>query len=135
MPRDPLLPSLRHEVDRLFDTLVHTAWGGDREAACWKPACDVAEEADRYRIEVDLPGVRSTDLSITAEGRTLRIEGLRQRVRRGGSEQHHVVERTCGRFVRTFHLPDDADPGGIHARLDEGVLTVEIPRRPTRSPR
>jgi len=135
MPRDPFLPSLRYEVDRLFDTLVHTAWGGNRAAACWKPACDVVEEAERYRIEVDLPGVRSSELSIAAEGRTLRIEGVRQRVRHGTSEHRHVVERTCGRFLRTFHLPDDADPGGIDARLDEGVLTVEIPRRPTRSPR
>ncbi len=136
MSREHLLPSLRREVDRLFETLVHTAWGGGgREAISWKPPCDVVEEPDRYVIELDVPGVRAADLSIAAEGRALRIEGARQRVRRRGTEHHHVVERTCGRFVRTFHLPGDADPGGIHARLEEGVLTVEIPRQQNRSAR
>ncbi|MDW7709717.1 MAG: Hsp20/alpha crystallin family protein [Deferrisomatales bacterium] len=135
MSREPFLPSFRHEIDRLFDTLVHTAWGGCREATPWKPACDVVEAPDRYAIELDLPGVRTADLSITAEGRTLRVEGVRQKARRRDTEYHHVMERTCGRFVRTFQLPADADPGGIHARLEEGVLTLEIPRRENRSER
>jgi len=135
MPKDPIFPSLRYEVDRLFDNLVHTAWGSTRQETCWRPACDVSEEPDRYRVEVDLPGVRSEDVSITAEGRTLRVEGTRARARRSATEHPHLVERMSGRFLRTFQLPLDADPHGIHAQLDDGVLTVEIPRRQTRSAR
>jgi HSP20 family protein len=122
------LPSLRFEVDRLFDTLVHTAWGG-ASPDCWNPAIDVSEDSDLYRLEMDVPGVSASGLSITAEGGMLRIEGSRQRVRRSNSERHHVVERTCGRFLRTFRLPVDADVEGIRVRLSEGVLTVEIPRQ------
>jgi HSP20 family protein len=135
MPREPLFPSLRSEVDRLFDSLVHTAWGSAPQGSCWRPACDVSEEPDRYRIEMDLPGVRSGAVSITAEGRTLRIEGTRERGRRGGVDRTHLLERVTGRFLRTFHLPPDADAEGIQARLNEGVLTVEVPRRETRSAR
>lgn len=135
MAREPVFPSLRFEVDRLFDALVHTAWGRGPECSSWKPPCDVVEEPDRYWIEVDVPGVRPSDLSITAVGQTLRIEGVRERVRRRGIAHHHVVERSCGRFARTFHLPADADPDGIHARVEDGVLAVEIPRRENRSPR
>jgi len=135
MPKDPMFPSLRYEVDRLFDNLVHTAWGSTRQESCWRPACDISEEPDRYRVELDLPGVRSADVSITAEGRNLRIEGTRQRVRRSAAEHPHLVERMSGRFLRTFQLPPDADAQGIHAGLDDGVLTVEIPRRESRSAR
>lgn len=133
MAREPVFPSLRFEVDRLFDTLVHTTWGRSAEAPSWKPACDVIEEPDRYWIQMDVPGVRASDLSISAEGRTLRVEGTRQRVRRRGAEHHHLVERTCGRFERAFHLPADADSDGVHARLEDGVLSIEIPRRENRS--
>jgi len=135
MPRAPVFPSLRYEVDRLFDSLVHSAWGSARKASCWTPSCDVEEEPDRYRIEVDLPGVRSADVSITAEGRTLRIEGVRERGPRSAAGRPHLVERPAGPFLRTFQLPPDADVAGIHAGLNEGVLTVEVPRRQNRSTR
>jgi len=135
MPREPLFPSLRHEVDRLFDSMVHTAWGSTRQQSCWRPACDVSEEPDQYRLEVDLPGVRTADVSITAEGRTLRIEGVRERTQRGVAGRPHLVERMSGRFLRTFQMPPDADAEGIQARLNEGVLTVEVPRRQSRSTR
>lgn len=128
MPRDPMFPSLRHEVDRLFDSLIHVTWATRPGEPCWMPAADVVEEADGYRLEMDLPGVRFSDVAITTPGRTLRIEGRRERVHLTSSECHHLMERTCGRFVRTFQLPGDADPGGIQASLSEGVLTVEIPR-------
>jgi HSP20 family protein len=93
------------------------------------PAADVTEEDDGYRLEMDVPGVRFSEVAITASGRTLRIEGTRERARRSTAECHHLLERTCGRFVRTFQLPDDADATGIRASLSDGVLTVEIPRR------
>lgn len=128
MPREYLFPSFRYEVDRIFDTLVHEAWGSPPERAAWRPAVDLIEEADRYRIEVDLPGVRPSDLSIAAEGRTLRLEGMRpSRVPAGGC-RCHVSERPCGRFSRTFRLPEDADRSGLRVRLEDGVLTLEVPR-------
>ena len=128
MTRESLFPSLRHEVDRIFDTLVHGAWGSPPERAAWRPAVDLFEEADRYRVEVDLPGVRASDLSITAEGATLRVEGVRPPSGSGAQSRCHVAERPCGRFARTFRLPEDADRAGIRVRLQEGVLTVEVPR-------
>ncbi|MBI5017439.1 MAG: Hsp20/alpha crystallin family protein [Deltaproteobacteria bacterium] len=128
MSRDPMIPSLRHEVDRLFDSLIHVAWGTGPGERCWMPSADVVEDAEGYRLEMDLPGVRFSGISIAATGRILRIEGRRERVQRTGAERPHLLERPCGRFVRTFQLPGDADPAGIHASLSEGVLTVEIPR-------
>ena len=120
--------SCRHEIDRLFDAMVHAAWGGCPSAA-WTPPADVVEEPDRYRLEIDLPGVRSEDLSITAEGGTLRIEGRRHRIRRHPAERDHLSERPEGRFMRSFRLPANADATRIRARLRDGVLVVEIAKR------
>lgn len=133
MIRDPIFPPLRYEVDRLFDALVHTAWGTTPSAARWTPAVDVVEAPDRYRLEMDLPGVQAGDLSITAEGDRLLIEGGREPSPRRPSEHCPLAERPCGRFSRSFRLPPDADAGGVRVRLHEGVLTVEIPKTPARS--
>ncbi len=130
MRRDPFWISCRTEIDRLFDTLVHAAWGTGPSLGGWNPPVDVVEETDRYRVEMDLPGLSSSDLSITAEGGVLRISGTRERTRRGPMERPHVTERPVGRFVRTFRLPSDADPDRIRARLRDGVLVIEVLKRP-----
>lgn len=129
MPRILIHPSLRHEVDRLFDTLFHSAWGSRAGEGCWMPPTDVLEEPSLYRIEMDLPGVADASLSIVADGRTLRVEGVRERRHRSSAEHHHILERSTGRFVRNFHLPNDAEAEGIRASLNDGVLTIEIPRK------
>ncbi len=129
MSRELFWISCRHEIDRLFDTLVHTAWGGRPSGPTWTPPVDVTEETDRYRVEVDLPGVRSDDLEVTAEAGTLRIEGTRSLGEPGPGSARHVAERPSGRFRRTFRLPVDADPDTVRARLRDGVLVVEIRKR------
>lgn len=128
MPKALYFPTPRYEIDRLFDTLVHTAWGRSSSGACSCPPTDITELEDRYLVVMDLPGVRNADLSIVAERRTLRIEGMRQDPWRDRDRRLHLRERVHGRFARSFRLPDDADPEQIRARLSEGVLTVEIPR-------
>ncbi len=132
MPRDPYFPSLRHEVDRLFDTLVHTAWGVAGQRAAWCPPVDLSEDAQGYRVEMDLPGIAPKDLSVTAQGTTLRIEGSRQRRRWARDERHHLVERTCGAFVRLLRLPADADLEHLRTHLENGLLTLEVPKHARR---
>jgi HSP20 family protein len=128
MERDPLFPPFRHQVDRLFDVLIHSNWGVRPGLPGWVPFADVCEAAETYRIELDLPGVRHADLSISAHGRTLRLQGLRHLSRPASPGSNCLAERPNGHFSRSFQLPDDADAREIRARLEDGVLTVEIPR-------
>ena len=129
MKRDPFSGSLRYEVDRLFDHLVHTAWGGARAVSCLCPPVDVIEDPDRYRVEVELPGVRIEDLTISAEGGVLRIEGSRKRRPPVAHSRSLLAELRYGRFARSLRLPTDADVAGMQARFNDGVLTVDLPRR------
>ncbi|GAB4272734.1 MAG: Hsp20/alpha crystallin family protein [Deferrisomatales bacterium] len=131
MKHDPFFPSPRSEVERLFDLWIRAAWGGQPAQPGWAPPVDIVESAQAYRLEMDLPGVRSEDLSITAEEGVLRVEGTRHRPPRPSGAHPLLVERATGHFVRTFRLPRDADPEAIRARLRDGVLTVEIPRTRT----
>lgn len=128
MTRILVSASLRHEVDRLFDSLIHSTWAHRAGEASWLPASDVSEDPAHYRIELDLPGVSPAGVCVTTEGQNLKVEGTRERLRRGTAERYHTVERSAGRFVRNFRLPDDADLHAVVARLEEGVLTVEIRR-------
>lgn len=120
-------PTLRHEVDRLFEFLVHNTWGKHPAAGNWVPAADVCEGPELYRVELDLPGVRQTDVSIETQGRTLSVRGVRS-PRGAGDARSCLAERPRGAFSRSFHLPQDADSRALRARMEDGVLRIEIPR-------
>lgn len=101
----------------------------------WVPVVDIKEEKDRFVLHADLPGVDRENIDITMEDGVLSIRGERklEDVAEGG--EYKRVERIHGTFYRRFALPDTADPSGINARCNQGVLEVVIPKREAVQPR
>jgi HSP20 family protein len=93
------------------------------------PAFDVKETEEAYVIQADLPGVTQDQLEITLENSQLRIGGSRQAEEKKEGESYHVWERRCGSFARTFSLPREVDGDRITAKLENGVLTVTLPKK------
>ncbi len=52
-----------------------------------------------------------------------------------GDRNYHRIERSYGKFVRTFNLPRSVDAEGIVANYESGVLEVTIPKREEAKPR
>ncbi len=129
------LDSLRREMTRLFDDFYRTSDGDDQQAAVWAPRADLSETEDAYLIQMDVPGIRRDDLDITMEDGTLKISGERtmQDEQEGG--QLHRVERSYGRFFRSFTFGPNADADKIEAHFDDGVLTVRVGKAEERKPR
>jgi HSP20 family protein len=100
--------------------------GDGSTALPWIPAVDIEETDDAWVVEAELPGVRKDDVNVEVRGSELSISGevkereregvLRRRTRRIGEFDYHVT------------LPGEADAANIQARLDDGVLTVRIPK-------
>ncbi len=128
---------LYKELDRLFDARLGSDGGEDssRVATCdWVPPVDIKEEADRFVILADLPGMDPKDIDITMEAGMLTIRGERP-----GAEQDAAAfkrsERPRGTFYRRFGLPDTADAEKISARGHNGVLELIIPKHQRVQPR
>lgn len=104
-------------------------------AAAWRPAVDIREEAERFVLRADLPGVDPKDIDIALEDGVLSIHGERQLDKDEDHDSYRQMERLHGSFHRRFVLPDTADAAGISARSDKGVLEVVIPKQPKAQPR
>ena len=124
-----VFPSLRNEVETLFNQVLGTSSPRVVPHDFWNPQLDMTEEKDRFAIEMDLPGVRHEDLSIEVKGRTLIIAGLRKVVRRKTGELFSHCERYSGSFRRSFTLPREVDGDRVTARLEEGILHLELPKK------
>jgi HSP20 family molecular chaperone IbpA len=112
----------QYEIHSLFDELIHRPWG----RAQWNPPVDIRENDTAFIIEIDLPGVKDTDVRLLTEGRTLRIEGSRQLRPCDTDRTAHLCERPDGEFARVFEFQDNIDKTRIQSRWHDGVLTLTI---------
>lgn len=90
---------------------------------------DWKETPDSHVFKADLPGVKKEEVKVEVEdGNVLRISGQRAREKEEKNDTWHRVERSSGQFMRKFRLPDNAKVDQVKAAMDNGVLTVTVPK-------
>ena len=122
-------------MNRLFDGRAFPRLGEAEVAAAWVPTVDIKEEAERFVIHADVPGVDPKDIEVSMEDGVLTIRGERKGESREEQDGWKRVERVSGQFFRRFTLPDTADAEGISATGANGVLEVIIPKQARVKPR
>src|SRR5256885_1016361 len=99
----------------------------------WSPPVDIHETKDAYVLRAEMPGVRKDGLEITVEGSTLTILGRRGAQRPQGTLLHR--ESRDADYRRVFELDPTIDMAKIRARVEQGVVTVELPKAERLKPR
>lgn len=126
---------LHRQIDQIFgDSFASPAATGENSVA-WIPTVDIHEEAGKFVVRADLPGVDPKDISITAENRVLTLRGQRTFERSDNQKGFERLERVEGSFLRRFTLPNNVQDDQIKARHVNGVLEVTIPKVATPEPR
>ena len=125
-----LMNRLHRDLDQLFATRYGTDQDEPATVADWVPAVDIKEDDKQFTLWVDVPGVDAKDVEVTMEKGMLSIQGKRHSETSETRDGFRRVERTSGRFMRRFSLPESADDSGITARSKDGVLEIVIPKQP-----
>jgi HSP20 family protein len=102
--------------------------GDSLKLADWSPLVDITENDHEYLFKADLPEVKKEDVKVTVENGMLTISGERKVEREEKNTKFHRIERSFGRFLRTFTIPEDADASKIAADFKDGVLRVHLPK-------
>ncbi len=108
---------------------------GGRQASAFAPTFEVKETNEGFVIKADLPGVDEKNLDVNLHNGVLTVAGHRDAEERREGETYALYERQYGSFTRSFALPDVADGDRIDAKLDNGVLTLAIPKKSEAKPR
>jgi len=98
------------------------------------PATDVFETEEGLTLVMEMPGVGRENLDVSLEDGVLRVEGRLDFSRYAGMEPVYT-EYNVGHYARSFSLSDKIDQDNIDARLEDGVLTLTLPRSPATRPR
>lgn len=101
------------------------------------PAVDFREERDRYVLEAELPGLSEKDISIQLKDNVLTLSTSSEKEPAEQSEKFAWVrkERRSFKFSRSFSLPEDVDAERVEARFRDGLLTIDLLRKPESAPR
>lgn len=112
------IPSSARETSALANTRID-----------WK------ETPEAHVFKADLPGLKKEEVKVEVEdGRVLQISGERSREQEEKNDKWHRVERSSGKFMRRFRLPENAKMDQIRASMENGVLTVTVPKEDVKNP-
>jgi HSP20 family protein len=138
---DPLR-ELEQMTDRLNRVMSRSEGGvlngNGKEAmtvADWIPTVDISETEAEYAIQAELPGVKKEAVKVTVENGVLTIQGERRHEQTANGSKHHRIERSYGRFARSFTLPDTVDEGKSKRSMQRGcyICIFRNSKRPSRS--
>ncbi|KAF7042035.1 hypothetical protein CFC21_051738 [Triticum aestivum] len=96
---------------------------------------DWKETPEAHVFKADVPGLKKEEVKVEVEdGNVLQISGERNKEQEEKTDTWHRVERSSGKFLRRFRLPEDAKADQIKATMDNGVLTVTVPKEGAKKP-
>ena len=125
----------QHEMNRLFDDFFKGAPALAKTdewiaKSSFVPRVNVSEDADKYIIRAELPGLTDKDVKVTLENGVLTLSGEKKsKIEDNKDEKHHRIEHHYGSFIRQFSLPDGIDENMVEARFQNGLLTVQVGKK------
>ena len=122
------------EMQARMDRLLGSFWGVPPVVGegLWAPPADIEETDDAWLVKAELPGAKGNDLEIEVSDDELSITGELKEEREGRPRRRM---RRTGRFEYHASLPPGIEADKTEASLDNGVLTVRIPKGEKAKPR
>jgi len=135
------LPSLQHEMNRLFNEFFGSEdmpdrwWPGpllerqEKALGDFVPRVNVSETDKEVQVSAELPGMDEKDVKVELEDDVLVLRGEKKHESEDKKGDWHRVEYSYGSFHRAIPLPASVDAAKARAKFAKGVLRVEIPKK------
>lgn len=125
------LMNIQDEFNRLVERFFSPTVFEEPELmtpTAWYPSVDIKENKDEFVVTAELPGLKKEDIHISYKDGLLTIEGERKKETEEKDVNYHRVERTYGKFSRSFQLPAMVKQDNIDAKYKDGILEIHLPK-------
>ncbi|XP_040992166.1 17.5 kDa class I heat shock protein-like [Juglans microcarpa x Juglans regia] len=134
--------TLKLWVDPFEDFALRSSLTSARFSQCCRETSTFAnvridwkETPEAHLLKVNLPGLKKEEVKVEVEdGRVLQISRERNSDNEDKNDTWHRLERNSGKFLRSLRLPENAKMNEIKATMENGVLTVTIPKEEVKKP-
>lgn len=123
-------PGFSDSMESAFRRLL-APWNAEVDTPSLRMRIDVTETPQAYEVEADLPGVKKDDIDVRVHGNVVQIDAEIKRESRktGNGDRLLRSERYQGSISRSFSLAQDVDETKVKAQYDNGVLSLELPKK------
>jgi HSP20 family protein len=116
----------QERLNQMFeDFMPMEEWGGGK---VYTPAIDIKEEEDKLVVTTDLPGINKEDVQINLKEDMLEISAKTGKEKETEEEGYLRRERAYTQFYRAVRLPSSVKEEGSTAKMENGVLTITLPK-------
>lgn len=138
------LPQVLDQFQRDFDTIVEQFFEPALERGWTPTGVEIWEDDEKVHIAAEMPGVKPNDIDITLDNNVLTIRGEKKEsheepAKQGEEKQKpvrwHMRARSYGEFVRQLQLPAGVDESKVNASFKDGLLHINIEKRPEVKPK
>jgi HSP20 family protein len=106
-----------------------------RTARSFSPAVDVIEREDAFVLKAEVPGLSPEQIELQVDNDVLTLRGEQKSEQTDERNGYRRIERNYGSFTRSFVLPQGTNVDTIEASVENGVLSVKIPKVQAATPR
>lgn len=121
-----MVPGSKHELE--------TKEEKTQQGHFYKPSSDIAETEHELILYMDMPGVAKDAVEIKLEKNILRVEGRIDQARYEKLNTQYA-EYNIGHYTRSFQLSNEIDQERIQAKMEDGVLTLTLPKAAQAKPK
>ena len=114
------MPSILNVADSLIDGIFNNY---PHNLSVWAPNYDITSDDDKYVIEIEVPGIKKSEIAIETQDQIIKISAKKD------TEKTSYSNASSKEFKKEFNLPDDAADKNISANLKNGILEIRIPRK------
>lgn len=122
--------ALRDQMDRLMESAWGSSWGtqpGQWQGVSAFPV-DVYQTDKEYVVKATLPGVKAEDLDVSIVGESISIKAQTREETDVNEDNWLLKESRYTSFARTLSLPSEVQADKVEATLEDGVLTLKLPK-------
>ena len=113
------------DTDRFFN-VQPLKWQTKTETVL--PKVNVTETDNSFYLEAETPGMQDKDIGIEVHNGVLTIKGYTVNNSDKEKENYHIREFSSQSFERNFRLSDRVDTEQVSAKIENGVLKVDLPK-------
>ena len=119
----------------VWDPFKDLSFPSAEDSAFLKTRVDWKETPEAHVFKADIPGLKKEQVKVEIEDdKVLQISGERSVEKEDKNDKWHRVERSSGKFLRKFRLPENAKVDQVKASMENGVLTVTVPKEEVKKP-
>lgn len=126
---NPINRSFDGLMNELFNELPLSFGKSIREDVLHFPPANILEKNGLYQIELAAPGMEKTDFNVKLDGQVLTISAEKKTEKNSETDKVIRKEFSTKSFKRSFTLDEKIDAANITARYENGILTLELPKK------